>query len=95
MTADTILRTSFRSLATRLTSLDPPASGGASVDAMQIDGGDPATAAAGTPQLHDPGNAAFQERILASILDDYIYHSRTEVSNVHQAPTQAVSQTPH
>ena len=81
VTADTILRTSFRSLAARLTSLDPSASGGAGIDAMQIDGGDSAAAAAGAPQLRDPGSAAFQERILASILDDYIYHSRTEVFN--------------
>jgi len=76
---DIILRTSFRSLAVELTASDTSSSGAVSsggaqpmeVDSLDIKESD---------QVPDAASNAFQERILAAICDDYIFHSRTEAS---------------
>jgi hypothetical protein len=48
---------------------------GNGVQAMDVDSSQPG----GGNQ--DASSNAFQERILASICDDYIFHSRTEANN--------------
>jgi len=76
---DTILRTSFRSLAVELTSSDANGTSlahGNGVQAMEVDSSEPG----GHHQVPDASSNAFQERILASICDDYIFHSRTEAN---------------
>lgn len=66
-----MLRTGFRSLASQLTSTDEDAA-----EAMQIDGGSTAS----EQETLEPSEKAFQEKVLSTICDEYIYHSRTEVS---------------
>jgi hypothetical protein len=68
------LRTSFRSLAVELTTCDTNSSG---AQPMEVD----TTVAKVSEPAPDAASDAFQERILASICDDYIYHSRTEASS--------------
>ncbi len=73
ISADTVLRTGFRSLASQLTSIqevDGP-------EAMQIDGD---TSAAPTAEDFTAAETSFQEKVLSTICDEYIYHSRTEVA---------------
>ena len=69
--ADTILRTGFRSLASQLTSTEEQSEG---LEAMAIDSDN------GIDATTNPAESAFQERILATICDEYIYNSKTEVS---------------
>lgn len=71
VTADTILRTGFRSLSSQLTATNSNHESGGPTD-MDTDDKDVAQPAA--------ARLAFQERMLAIILDEYIYHTRTEVS---------------
>lgn len=71
VSADTILKTGFRSLASQLTSTEEDRP-----EAMEIvsSQGESVPAVA-----QSPAETAFQEQVLSKICNEFIYHSRTEV----------------
>jgi len=87
VTADTILHSGYRGLAAHLTatgeaanaSAVPPEVEGSGPTDMAIDGEAPADGVEGSASKDPPARTAAQDQIMTKLLNELIFHSRTEV----------------